>query len=79
MDLIVLAKLLKWGFANQIKVSIQATKIEGASRDAIEIILNKNGKEELIRLYDWEEFDRAWLQRHIEEKALNLSLTRLYL
>jgi hypothetical protein len=48
-------------------------------KDQIEIDLKKNGVSELIRIFDWDELDRRWLQNAIQDRALNLSLTKLAL
>lgn len=74
-----LTKIIIWAFANGIEITVRKFKAPVGQRNMIEIELNKNGKKELVRLYDWEEIDAPWLQRMIENAALNLSLTRLVL
>jgi hypothetical protein len=74
----VLAKIIKWAFENGIEISVRNYK-EIGMKDQIEIDLKKNGVSELIRIFDWDELDRRWLQNAIQDRALNLSLTKLAL
>ena len=71
-----LAKIIMWGFANGIEVTVRCHK-EAGLKDQIEIELKKNGKTSLVRIYDWEDLGHNAVKLMVERQALDLCLTRL--
>lgn len=76
--LTTLEKIIKWAFENGITISVRPYKEPGL-KDEVEIILTKNGKSTIFRIYNWDDLGNAGVMAKVERKAFDLCLTRLVL